>query len=70
MSVLKSYKQSHFDVGNNDNKNFLIQMCQRGLKTKGVSDDEWYQNQLKYELDVIFKLGLENFFLNTAYILA
>ena len=70
MSVLKSYKQSHFNVGNNDNKNFLIQMCQRGLKAKGVSDDEWYQNQLKYELDVIFKLGLENFFLNTAYILA
>lgn len=68
MSIIKNY-QSQFDAPN-DNKNFLLRMCQRGLKIKGVSDDEWYQNQLKYETDVIFRLGLEDFFLNTAYILA
>lgn len=63
--------QTTFDVDTSiDNKKFIERMCQRGLKAKGVVDDEWYQEQLKYELGVIFDCGLENFFLNTAYILA
>ena len=53
-----------------DNKVFIKEMCQKGLEIKGVANDEWYQNQLDHELDVIFDCGLEDFFLNTAYILA
>ena len=68
MSILKTYQQTFQSP--NDNKNFLLQMCQKGLRIKGVGDDQWYQDQLKYETDVIFRLGLEDFFLNTAYILA
>lgn len=68
MSVLKTYQQIF--QAPNDNKNFLLQMCKRGLDIKGVGNDKWYQDQLKYETDVIFRLGLEDFFLNTAYILA
>ena len=55
--------QTTFDVDTSiDNKKFIERMCQRGLKAKGVVDDEWYQEQLKYELGVIFDCGLENFF--------
>lgn len=68
MSILKTYQQT-FDAPN-DNKQFLLQMCKRGLEIKGVADDEWYQQQLQHECEVIFDLGLEDFFLNTAYILA
>lgn len=68
MSVLKTYQQT-FDVPD-DNKKFLLQMCKRGLQIKGVGDDEWYQKQLQHEYEVITELGLEDFFLNTAYILA
>ena len=68
MSVLKTYQQTFLSP--NDNKKFLLSMCKRGLSIKGVEDNQWYQQQLKYETDVIFRLGLEDFFLNTAYILA
>ena len=68
MSILQTYQQT-FDAPS-DNKKFLLQMCKRGLSIKGVEDNQWYQQQLKYETDVIFRLGLEDFFLNTAYILA
>lgn len=68
MSVLDTYQQTF--LAPNDNKNFLLSMCKRGLNIKGVGDNQWYQQQLKYETDVIFRLGLEDFFLNTAYILA
>lgn len=68
MSIIETYQQKF--QAENDNKNFLLQMCKRGLQIKGVADDKWYQDQLKYESEVIFRLGLEDFFLNTAYILA
>lgn len=68
MSVLQTYQQT-FDVPK-DNKFFLLQMCKRGLQIKGVAHDEWYQKQLQHEYEVISELGLEDFFLNTAYILA
>lgn len=68
MSVLQTYQQT-FDVPS-DNKKFLLQMCKRGLQIKGVGDDKWYQKQLQHEYEVITELGLEDFFLNTAYILA
>ena len=68
MSVLQTYQQT-FDAPS-DNKKFLLQMCKRGLQIKGVGDDEWYQKQLQHEYEVINELGLEDFFLNTAYILA
>lgn len=67
--MIRDAQQTFFDF-EEDNKNFIKQMCQRGLRIKGVGDDEWYQSQLEYELNVIFDCGLENFFLNTAYILA
>lgn len=70
MSILKKYQQQTFDFDESENQRFLLQMCQKGLLIKGVGHDEWYQKQLKYETDVIFRLGLEDFFLNTAYILA
>ena len=68
MSILQTYQQT-FDALS-DNKKFLLQMCKRGLQIKGVGDDEWYQKQLQHEYEVITELGLEDFFLNTAYILA
>ena len=68
MSILQTYQQT-FDAPS-DNKKFLLQMCKRGLQIKGVGDDEWYQKQLQHEYEVITELGLEDFFLNTAYILA
>ena len=68
MSILQTYQQT-FDVPS-DNKKFLLQMCKRGLQIKGVGDDKWYQEQLQHEYEVITELGLEDFFLNTAYILA
>lgn len=47
---------------------FMKELCIEGLKLKGVWDDEWYQNQLDEELQVIYDTHLEDFFLQTAYI--
>ena len=69
MSVLESY-QSTFESMPDENFSFMKQMTIKGLKHKGVYDDEWYQNQLEEELDIIHECGLEDFFLQTAYICA
>ena len=69
MSVLKSY-QATFESAPDENFSFMKQMTIKGLKCKGVYDDEWYQNQLQEELDIIQECGLEDFFLQTAYICA
>ena len=53
-----------------DNKKYIRDMCQKGLETKGVWDDPWYQNHMNNELEVILGADLEDFFLNTAYICA
>ena len=69
MSVLESY-QSTFDSPVEENFDFMKRMTIKGLKTKGVYDDPWYQERLEEELEVIHDCGLEDFFLQTAYICA
>ena len=69
MSVLKSY-QSTFEAPEKENFVFMKNMIDKGLKAKGVYDDDWYQKQLEEELQIIEECGLEDFFLQTAYICA
>ena len=51
-----------------DNKDFLRQKCFEGLEKRGFIEDFDYVKRLNYELDVIYSGNLEDFFLNTAYI--
>ena len=51
-----------------DNKSYLQQKCFEGLEKRGHIEDFEYVKRLQYELDVIFSGDLEDFFLNTAYI--
>ena len=51
-----------------DNKDFLRQKCFEGLEKRGFIEDFEYVKRLNYELDVIYSVNLEDFFLNTAYI--
>ncbi len=69
MSVLTVY-QSTFDAPEEENFQFMKNMTIKGLKRKGVYDDEWFQERLEEELQVIKDAHLEDFFLNTAYICA
>lgn len=69
MSVLSTY-QSTFEAPIEENFDFMKRMTIKGLKCKGVYEDEWYQKQLDMELAVIQECGLEDFFLQTAYICA
>ena len=69
MSVLSTF-QSTFESAEEENFDFLKRMAIKGLKCKGVYDDEWYQKQLEEELSIIGECGLEDFFLQTAYICA
>ena len=69
MSVLSTY-QSTFQGSQEENFDFMKRMTIKGLKCKGVYEDEWYQKQLDMELSVIQECGLEDFFLQTAYICA
>ena len=69
MSVLSTF-QSTFESSEEENFDFMKRMTIKGLKCKGVYDDEWYQKQLKEELSIIGECGLEDFFLQTAYICA
>ena len=69
MSILSSY-QSTFQSNEEENFDFMKRMTIKGLKVKGVYDDKWYQDQLNMELSVIKECGLEDFFLQTAYICA
>ena len=62
--------QTTFNSPEGENLQFLKNMTIKGLKHKGVYDDPWYQEQLNVELDVIKKTGVEDFFLQTAYICA
>ena len=62
--------QATFDSNENENFIFMRNLCIKGLKMKGVWEDEWYQNQLEEELKVIKETHLEDFFLQTAYICA
>ena len=69
MSILSTY-QSTFQANEEENFHFMKQMTIKGLQCKGVYNDEWYQEQLEMELSVIKECGLEDFFLQTAYICA
>lgn len=69
MSVLTAY-QSTFDAPEEENFQFMKNMCIKGLKAKGVYDNEWHQKHLEEELKIIQECNLENFFLQTAYICA
>lgn len=62
--------QITFNASPEENIVFLKNMTIKGLKHKGVYDDPWYQDQLNMELEVIRKTGVEDFFLQTAYICA
>ena len=62
--------QTYFDIPQEENFSFMKRMVIQGLKQKGVYDDPWYQKQLDEELDIIKETGLEDFFLQTAYICA
>lgn len=63
-----SSKQVEFDSSDDENFIFMKNLCIKGLKLKGVWEDEWYQNQLEEELKVVKETHLEDFFLQTAYI--
>lgn len=69
MSILKTY-QSKFQGNEEENFDFMVRMVRKGFKVKGVDGDEWYENQLQEELQVIKDAHLEDFFLNTSYICA
>ena len=51
-----------------DNKEYLRAKCFEGLEKRGFIEDFNYVKRLNYELDVIYSGNLEDFFLNTAYI--
>ncbi len=53
-----------------ENFSFMKRMAIKGLQYKGVYDDPWYQEHLEEECEVIKKTGVEDFFLQTAYICA
>ena len=65
MSVLTAY-QSTFDAPEEENFQFMKNMCIKGLKAKGVYDNEWHQKHLEEELKIIQECNLENFFLRTS----
>ena len=69
MSILETY-QSTFKAPEEENFQFMKQMTIKGLKYKGVYEDDWYKERLEEELEVIGDCGLEDFFLQTAYICA
>lgn len=69
MSILKTY-QSKFQGNKEENFDFMVRMIRKGFKVKGVDGDEWYENRLQEELQVIKDAHLEDFFLNTSYICA
>lgn len=51
-----------------DNKNYFIAKCYDGLKKRGLAGKSKYLDRLNHEIDVISSGNLEDFFLNTAYI--
>jgi len=62
--------QLTFDAPTMENFSFMKRMTIQGLKHKGVYDDPWYQERLEEECNIIKKTGVEDFFLQTAYICA
>lgn len=62
--------QLKFEVPMAENFSFMKRMAIKGLKYKGVWGDPWYQEHLEEECEVIKKTGVEDFFLQTAYICA
>lgn len=52
-----------------NNHDFLTQMCFKGLEKRGFAANQEYIDRLKYELKIIKKGNLADFFLNTAFII-
>lgn len=49
---------------NSDPKQFLVELCNKGLqKRRNNHVEKKYQERLNYELDIIVKMGFENYFL-------
>ena len=62
--------QSQFKIPVEENFSFMKKMAIKGLQYKGVYNDPWYQQHLEEECEIIKKTGVEDFFLQTAYICA
>ena len=62
--------QLKFEAPMAENFSFMKRMAIKGLQHKGVWDDPWYQEHLEEECEIIKKTGVEDFFLQTAYICA
>ncbi len=65
-----SYKMPKADVPNNeDHFEYLSRLCLEGLKKKGKEDSDEYNTRLCFELDIIKKKNLTDYFLVTADII-
>lgn len=51
-----------------DKQAFLMKKAMQGLKDLGLSDKQEYRDRLKYELNVIFDLGYEEYFITQWWI--
>lgn len=67
MNLIK-YFLLYGDIMEINNKEYLRQKCFEGLEKRGFLENFEYVKRLNYELDVIYSGDLEDFFLNTAYI--
>jgi DNA polymerase-3 subunit alpha len=54
---------------NSNNYFYLREICLENMKRRGVEDDPWYAEHLDEELKIIDECGLNDFFLNTSYII-
>lgn len=51
-----------------DNSNYFINKCYDGLKKRGLDNKSEYKERLDHEISIIQSGNLEDFFLNTSYI--
>jgi hypothetical protein len=50
------------------NSEYFVKKCYEGLKRRGLDNKPEYKERLDHEISIIHSGGLEDFFLNTAYI--
>ena len=50
------------------NSEYFVDKCYEGLKRRGLDNKPEYKKRLDHEISIIHSGGLEDFFLNTAYI--
>lgn len=51
------------------NSNYFVAKCYEGLKRRGLDNKPEYKERLDHEISIIHSGSLEDFFLNTAYII-